>query len=101
MAPPGSSHPESAKARQAPRARRSFILLAGLATLPVLADSTIVVAESNHGILYIGTGEGFGNIKGVGGVGIVKSYDRGQTWEHLSTARRHGLRAESVGLMMP
>ncbi len=55
--------------------------------LPGLAVTTIAMAESNHDILYIGTGEGFGNLDGVGGSGIFKSYDRGQSWEHLlSTA---------------
>ena len=55
--------------------------------LPGLAVTTIAMAESNHDILYIGTGEGFGNLDAAGGVGIFKSYDRGQSWEHLlSTA---------------
>ena len=55
--------------------------------LPNLAVSALAMAESNHDILYIGTGEGFYNIDAVDGSGIFKSYDRGQTWEHLlSTA---------------
>ena len=55
--------------------------------LPGLAVTTIAMAESNHDILYIGTGEGFGNLDAAGGSGIFKSYDRGQSWEHLlSTA---------------
>ena len=56
--------------------------------LPNLSVTTIAMAESNHDILYIGTGEGFGNLDAVSGAGIFKSYDRGQSWEHLlSTAR--------------
>ena len=55
--------------------------------LPGLAVTTIAMAESNHDILYIGTGEGFGGVGAVSGAGIFKSYDRGQSWEHLlSTA---------------
>ena len=55
--------------------------------LPNLAVSALEMAESNRDIMYMGTGEGFGNIDAVDGSGIFKSYDRGQTWEHLlSTA---------------
>ena len=55
--------------------------------LPNLSVSALGMAESDHNIMYIGTGEGFGNLDGVSGSGVFKSYDRGQTWEHLlSTA---------------
>ncbi len=53
--------------------------------LPTLSVSTIALAESNHDILYLGTGEGFGNYGAIGGVGVFKSYDRGQSWLHLAS----------------
>ena len=51
--------------------------------LPSLAVSALAMAESDRNILYMGTGEGFYNMDAVMGVGVFKSYDRGQTWEHL------------------
>ena len=55
--------------------------------LPALAVSALAQADSDRNILYMGTGEGFFNLDAARGVGIFKSYDRGQTWEHLhSTA---------------
>ncbi len=54
---------------------------------PALAVSALAMAESNHDVLYAGTGEGFGNVDASRGAGIFKSYDRGQSWDHLlSTA---------------
>ncbi|MBI3220982.1 MAG: T9SS type A sorting domain-containing protein [Bacteroidetes bacterium] len=50
-----------------------------------LATTVLAMAESNHNVMYIGTGEGFGNLDGVGGSGMFKSTDRGVTWSHLST----------------
>ncbi len=52
-----------------------------------LATTVLAMAESNHNVIYIGTGEGFGNVDGVSGNGMYKSTDRGQTWNYLpSTA---------------
>ena len=51
--------------------------------IPGLAVSAIGMAETDRNIMYIGTGEGFGNLDGAGGVGVFKSKDRGQSWEHL------------------
>ena len=51
--------------------------------LPNLATSVLVMAESDHNIIYAGTGEGFGNLDGVQGHGIFKSTDRGSTWNFL------------------
>ena len=52
--------------------------------LPNLATTVLVMAESNHNIIYAGTGEGFGNLDGVQGHGIFKSIDRGTNWEFLT-----------------
>lgn len=53
--------------------------------LPNLATSTLVMAPSNHDVIYAGTGEGFGNVDQIDGSGIWKSEDRGQTWEQLAS----------------
>ena len=52
--------------------------------LPVMSVTSLAMAESNNNIIYMGTGEGFGNIDGVDGNGIFRSSDKGVTWEHLA-----------------
>ena len=52
---------------------------------PNLATATITMAESNHNIIYAGTGEGFYGWGMVVGNGIFKSNDKGGTWTHLSS----------------
>jgi len=51
--------------------------------LPTLAIGEIVRDPQNPNILYAGTGEGHFNGDAVGGVGILKSKDRGLTWNLL------------------
>ena len=53
--------------------------------LPNLATSTLAMAESNHDVIYAGTGEGFFNVDQVDGSGVWKSTDRGVTWNALSS----------------
>jgi photosystem II stability/assembly factor-like uncharacterized protein len=53
------------------------------ADLPNLSISWMVMAPSNEDVLYAGTGEGFYNLDGVRGDGILKSTDRGETWAQL------------------
>lgn len=48
-----------------------------------LATTVIAMANSNHNTIYIGTGEGFGNVEAVSGNGMFKSIDRGVTWNYL------------------
>lgn len=50
-----------------------------------LATNTMVMAPSNHNIIYAGTGEGYGAEGMVTGNGIYKSVDRGITWDFLSS----------------
>ncbi len=52
--------------------------------IPNLATSTLAMAPSNGDVIYAGTGEGFGNIDGITGSGMLKSIDRGNTWQVLS-----------------
>jgi photosystem II stability/assembly factor-like uncharacterized protein len=51
--------------------------------LPNLATTVLAMAPSNHDVIYLGTGEGFGNLDGISGNGMFKSLDRGQTWNYL------------------
>ncbi len=53
--------------------------------LPNLATTVLVMAASNHNVMYAGTGEGFGNLDGVQGHGIFKSTDRGLNWSFLAS----------------
>ncbi|MGE5807060.1 MAG: WD40/YVTN/BNR-like repeat-containing protein, partial [Ignavibacteria bacterium] len=53
--------------------------------LPNLATSTLAMAESDHNIIYAGTGEGFFNVDQVDGSGIWKSTDKGVTWDPLAS----------------
>ncbi len=53
--------------------------------LPNLAISTMAMSNSNNNIIYAGTGEGFGNVGSMIGDGILKSTDRGDTWEQLTS----------------
>ncbi len=52
--------------------------------LPNLATTCIAMANSNHQIIYAGTGEGFYNADAIRGDGMFKSTDRGATWKQLS-----------------
>ena len=52
-------------------------------TLPNLAIGTMVMAPSNHDVMYAGTGEGLAGIDKVRGDGIFKSTNRGQNWFQL------------------
>lgn len=58
--------------------------------LPTLAVSTIVMAPSDHNIMYAGTGESMYSVDVVNGDGMFKSTDHGATWFQLaSTASNH------------
>lgn len=55
-----------------------------------LATTVLGMAASNHNVIYAGTGEGFFTVDAVDGVGIFKSTDRGQTWQHLASTQNFG-----------
>jgi hypothetical protein len=48
-----------------------------------LATTVIAMATSNPNVIYVGTGEGFGNLDGISGNGMFKSTDKGQNWAYL------------------
>ncbi len=52
--------------------------------LPNLAITCMAMAKSNPNIIYAGTGEGFGNLDAVDGNGIMKTTDKGTTWNQLT-----------------
>jgi len=52
-------------------------------TLSNLATTVLAMADSNPNVIYVGTGEGFGNLDGINGNGMFKSVNRGQTWSYL------------------
>ncbi|MCB9070187.1 MAG: T9SS type A sorting domain-containing protein [Calditrichae bacterium] len=55
------------------------------ADLPNLATSTLAMAASNTNVIYMGTGEGFGNVDQLDGSGLWKSTDKGATWLQLTS----------------
>ena len=52
--------------------------------LPNLAVSALAIPSSRPSVLYLGTGEGFGNHDAVAGSGIFKSIDYGFSWDQLT-----------------
>lgn len=53
--------------------------------MPSLAVSCMANCKSNQDVIYAGTGEGYYNVDGLGGVGILKSVDGGSTWSILES----------------
>ncbi len=58
--------------------------------LPNLATTVLAMAPSNTNVIYMGTGEGFGNLDAVRGDGMFKSTNKGQTWTYLSASGAMG-----------
>lgn len=52
---------------------------------PVLPVSAMAMANSNHDVIYAGTGESFPGSAQIAGSGVFKSTDRGTSWTQLST----------------
>jgi photosystem II stability/assembly factor-like uncharacterized protein len=59
--------------------------------LPVLAVSCVVVDANDANTLYIGTGEGYGNVDAVNGVGVLKSIDGGASWSNTGLSFAYSL----------
>ncbi len=51
--------------------------------LPVLSVSTIVMSKSNPDIMYAGTGESMYSVDVINGNGMLKTTDRGETWDMI------------------
>lgn len=58
--------------------------------LPNLATTVLAMAESNHQVIYMGTGEGFFNLDAISGGGIFKSTNKGNSWVSLSNTLSFG-----------
>ncbi|MBI1769064.1 MAG: hypothetical protein HYR67_11885, partial [Bacteroidetes bacterium] len=59
-------------------------------SVPNMATTCLAMAESNHNVIYAGTGEGFRNADGVDGMGIFKSTDKGGNWSTLANSSAIG-----------
>ncbi|GAA3520381.1 T9SS type A sorting domain-containing protein [Aquimarina addita] len=58
--------------------------------VPSLSTSTVVVSANNPLTLYVGTGEPFGNLDAIGGIGVLKSTNAGSSWEYLNNTKDFG-----------
>jgi photosystem II stability/assembly factor-like uncharacterized protein len=58
--------------------------------IPNLSTSTIVMSQTNSNVLYVGTGEPFGNLGAIGGSGVFKTTDGGATWQNLTATVSFG-----------
>ena len=53
-------------------------------TVPSLATSTLGISSSDPNVIYAGSGEPYGNLDALTGVGVIKSTDAGETSTYLS-----------------
>lgn len=58
--------------------------------MPNLSTSTIVISKTNSNVLYVGTGEPFGNLGAIGGSGVFKTTDGGNSWSSLTATTNFG-----------
>lgn len=58
--------------------------------VPNLATSTVAISESAPQTIFLGTGEPFGNLDAIGGIGLLKSIDDGASWEYLENTKNFG-----------
>jgi len=57
--------------------------------IPNLAISWLAMAQSNHNIIYAGTGESMYNVDVINGDGLLKSTDRGETWTQIPSTKNN------------
>ncbi len=62
-----------------------------------LAITSIAQHPGTPGIIYAGTGEGFGNADAIRGLGVYRSGDGGATWTLLSSTTTGGTNAADFG----
>ena len=58
--------------------------------IPNLGTSTIVISQTNSNVLYVGTGEPFGNLGAIGGSGVFKTTNGGSSWQNLANTASFG-----------
>ncbi|WP_103072645.1 T9SS type A sorting domain-containing protein [Aquimarina sediminis] len=58
--------------------------------IPSLSTSTVAISKNAPNTIYVGTGEPFRNLDGIGGIGLVKSTNDGHSWEYLNATRDFG-----------
>lgn len=58
--------------------------------VPNLSTSTVVISRNNPRTIYVGTGEPFGNLDAIGGIGLLKSINEGRNWEYLNNTKDFG-----------
>ncbi|MEH6406940.1 MAG: T9SS type A sorting domain-containing protein [Leeuwenhoekiella sp.] len=58
--------------------------------IPNLSTSTIAISAASPKTIYLGTGEPFGNLDELGGTGVMKSIDDGNTWAYLENTKTFG-----------
>jgi len=58
--------------------------------IPNLSTSTIVMSQTDSNVLYVGTGEPFGNLGAIGGSGVFKTIDGGASWQSLAETAAFG-----------
>ncbi|WP_103865182.1 T9SS type A sorting domain-containing protein [Aquimarina sp. I32.4] len=58
--------------------------------VPSLSTSTVAVSPSAPQTLYVGTGEPFNNLDGIGGIGVLKTTNGGRSWEYLNNTKTFG-----------
>ncbi len=58
--------------------------------IPNLAISTMEMSLSNPNVIWAGTGEGFYNVDGIRGDGLLVSIDHGDTWKQVTGTTNFG-----------
>ncbi len=58
--------------------------------VPSLSTSTVAISKGDPNTIYVGTGEPFGNLDAIGGIGILKSINGGRSWEYLNNTKDFG-----------